>query len=834
MAKNDSAAEPYRRWGYLEARIDPLGRLGPVRPPELEAVGPEGEPYRRIYCGSVGAEFMHLPDARRRQWIGERMEREPSPIDPDRILELLIQGDVFERVLQRRYLGTKRYSLEGALSLLPLLSTLLEPAPHDPMRECILGMTHRGRMNVMANILGISWVEMFAEFEDIDPASVLGGGDVKYHLGARGAYPGAGGASTPILLVPNPSHLEAVDPVVVGLTRAAQDFEGDLGRDHVRSIMVHGDAAFAGQGMLSETLNLSGLEGFTVGGTIHVLVNNLIGFTTHPAALHTSRYASDAAKRLPIPVFHVNGEDPAAVVRAARLAREYSREFRSDVVLDMICYRRHGHSEVEDPSVTQPLLYRQIERREPVWQLFARDQGREAGRLKESVERIEERFLNAQEQAKSLTRRPRLFSPSAAWSGHHGGLHSTAEAVLTRLPAERLQAAFQELVRIPADFHPHPKIEKFLSARRTMARGEQPVDWSTAEALAFGALRAEGFRVRLSGQDSRRGTFNQRHAVLIDVENGREFCPLAQSAGGEGCFECIDSPLSEASIVGFEYGYSLHSPRSLVLWEAQFGDFANGAQVILDQYLSAAEDKWGVLSGLVLLLPHGYEGQGPEHSSARMERFLQLAAEDNWQVCQPSNAAQYFHLLRRQAIRLWRKPLVVFTPKSLLRHPSTASPLSEFSEGSFQPVLSRGDAAQAESLVFCTGKVFHGLSGELDRGHHPGARVVSLEELYPFPEKELAALLDQNPSARELVWVQEEPANMGALEYVLPRLRELAGPRTLRSVKRTASASPATGSFKAHEMEQSVLRSMAFLPHPPREGEPAPDPPPLPPRRDLR
>lgn len=803
--------EAFRRWGYLQARLDPLGRLEPWPHPELDVQGPEAEEARRVYCGPIGVEFMHLPYPERCGFIRERMEAPGgAPPDRGRILELLIRAETFEQVLQRRYLGTKRYSAEGATALLVALDEIFRRACDAGSEKAVLGMTHRGRLNVMANLLGLPAADLFAFFEDVDPQSVLGGGDVKYHLGAAGAWSGADGRVLPVTLVPNPSHLEAVDPVVVGLARAEQDRRGG-DRVRVLPVLVHGDAAFAGQGILAETLNLAELPGYTAGGTVHVIVNNLIGFTAPPAALHSSRYASDAARRLPIPIFHVNGEEPEAVARAAAMAADYRAAFRSDVVLDLIGYRRHGHSEVEDPTVTQPLLYGEIAALPPLWKSYAAAAGvaeEEAGRR---AERARREWEEAQVRAEKATQRPVLYRPGPAWSGITGGPRPRGGHVETGADPARLRALGERLTRVPEGFTPHPKILQLLQERRRMALGERPVDWAMAEALAFALLATEGTRIRLSGEDSRRGTFNQRHAVLVDTRTGAEYMPLANLEPGQASVECFDSPLSELAVLGFEYGYSLDAPDALVLWEAQFGDFANGAQVILDQFVSSAEDKWGVLSGLVLLLPHGYEGQGPEHSSARVERFLQLAAEDNWQVCQPTTAGQYFHLLRRQALRKWKKPLVVFTPKSTLRHPVAASPLEALARGRFQPVLAEEVGRETERLLLCTGKIAHELRQERDRRRLRGVSAATLEELYPFPEEEVSGVIASLPQGAEIVWVQEEPANMGALAYVWPILQRLAAGRRLRSVKRSASASPATGSAGAHRAEQAALLALAFL-----------------------
>jgi 2-oxoglutarate dehydrogenase E1 component len=799
--------ESFRRWGYLQADLDPLGDLAPVAMSELEVSGPDAERARRCYCGSIGAEFMHIPERERRLWIQERMESEAPEPDRRRILELLIGAEIFEQVLQTRYLGTKRYSLEGEAALLPLLDAILSAAAEQGAEKAMLAMSHRGRLNVMVHTVGRAAAEVFARFEDVDPRSILGGGDVKYHMGATGDFCASNGKKVEMHLVSNPSHLEAVDPVVMGRTRAKQMRRGAAGQRQVVPITVHGDAAFAGQGIWAETLNLSGVPGFAVGGAVSIIVNNLIGFTTVPRDTNSSRFASDLAKRLPIPVFHVNAEDPEAVVRVGRIALDYRYAFWTPVVVDMIGYRRHGHSEVDDPTITQPLRYRKIAVHPPLWQIYAGKIGTDAGPI---VERVREQLDAAQRQAVELEKNPPMRRLPRYWNSYRGGRYNPAFEVDTAVPQEGLAAVGTSLASYPAGFHIHPKAQKLLEQRFEMAHGKRAVDFGMAEALAFGSLLKQGVPVRLSGQDSRRGTFNQRHAALIDIETEQEYVALEHIAPDHAWCEIYNSPLSEAAVLGFEYGFSRDFPEALVLWEAQFGDFANGAQIIIDQFIAASEDKWNLLSGLVMLLPHGYEGQGPEHSSARVERYLQLAARDNIQICQPSTAAQYFHLLRRQALRAWRKPLVVFTPKSMLRHPAASSALAELATGRFQPVIpDRGDGSAARVLL-CTGKIGHELRTARKRRNDTSTAIVFLEQLYPFPEPELAAEMDRHASAREFVWVQEEPGNMGALAFVLPRLERLARGRSLLSVKRSASASPATGSHKAHELEQKTLLSLAF------------------------
>ena len=805
--KREAVFDAYRRWGFLQADLDPLGDLQPVAMAELDVDGKDAADARAIYCGSIGAEFMHIPDRERRNWVAQRMESEAPGLDRARILERLVRAEIFEQVLQTRYLGTKRYSLEGNAALIPLLDEMLDAAASLGAEQGIIAMSHRGRLNVMVHIVGRPAAAVFARFEDVDPRSVLGSGDVKYHLGATGEFVTFDGRSLSMHLVSNPSHLEAVDPVAMGRARAKQMRIGAEGTQRVIPILLHGDAAFAGQGIWAETLNYASLEGFTVGGSIHVIVNNLIGFTTVPSESHSSRFSSDLAKRIPIPIFHVNAEDPDAVVRVGRIAIDYRYAFGSPVVVDLIGYRRHGHSEVDDPTITQPRRYRKIQAHPPLYQIYA---GKIEVDATPSVEAVRNELDAAQKSAEELEKNPPMREMPEYWNAYRGGRDSTSLEVETGVPADELAAISEGVSSYPCGFNIHPKVKKLLEQRAEMGKGKRPVDFGMAEALAFGSLLRQGTPVRLSGQDTRRGTFNQRHAALIDTENEEVFIPLANLSRDQARFEVYNSTLSEAGILGFEYGYSRDYPETLVLWEAQFGDFANGAQIIIDQFIAAGEDKWNLLSGVVLLLPHGYEGQGPEHSSARIERYLQLAARDNIQICQPSNAAQYFHLLRRQALRFWRKPLIVFTPKSMLRNPVASSSLAELSEKHFLPVIPDKGAESAARVLICTGKIGHELVAERKRLKDDSTAIVFLEQLYPFPEAELTAELDRHASAREIVWVQEEPANMGALAFLLPRLERTARSRPVLSVKRSASASPATGSAGAHELEQKTLLALAF------------------------
>ncbi len=799
--------DAFRRWGYLQADLDPLGQMKPLPHPELDLTGPDADQARAVYSGTIGAEFVHIPDPQRRRWVQERMEGESPKPDQQRILERLARADLFEQVLQARYLGTKRFSLEGVTPLIPLLDEILSTAGDQGAEMAVIGMSHRGRLNVMAHIVNNSMAEIFAGFEDVDPRSILGGGDVKYHMGATGDYQTAGGRKLHIHLVSNPSHLEAVDPVAVGRARAKQVRIGEGGEKKVFPIILHGDAAFAGQGIWAETLNLCGLNGYSVGGTINVIVNNLIGFTTNPGELHSSRFASDIAKRVPIPIFHVNAEDPEAVVRVAGMAVEYRYTFGSDVVIDLIGYRRHGHSEVDDASITQPVLYRKIKDHAPLYEIYAEDIGAD---VSEVATRVRGELESAQKQAASLEKRPTLRTLPKYWDPYKGGRYKPEYEVDTGVAPEELRSVAQALSTYPKGFHIHPKVKKLLEQRAEMGQGKRPLDYGMAEALALGTLLRQGTPIRLSGQDSRRGTFNQRHSVLIDTENEVQYMPLQHISRDQARCEIYNSELSEAGVLGFEYGYARDFPETLVMWEAQFGDFANGAQIIIDQFVAAGEDKWGLLSGVVLLLPHGYEGQGPEHSSARIERYLQLAAKDNIQIAQPSTAAQYFHLLRRQALRPWRKPLVVFTPKSMLRHPDASSPIADLSRPRFLNVIPDDEIKNATRVLVCTGKIGHELRAERKRLKDTTTAIVFLEQMFPFPEAELTAELQRQPDAKEVIWVQEEPANMGALWFVLPRLRRLASGKSVLSVKRTANASPATGSAKAHEMEQKTLLTLAF------------------------
>ena len=803
--------DAFRRWGYLQANLDPLGQLlKPLPVPELDELsGPVADEARGVYANTVAAEFMHILDPEKRRFIQERLEGDPAAVDQHRTLELLVKADEFENVIQSRYLGTKRFSSEGVTALIPFLDEVLNCAADREAKQVVLAMSHRGRLNVIVNIMGRDPSEIFAKFEDVDPRSTLGGGDVKYHIGATGMFTGRNGTQVKMHLVSNPSHLEVVDPVALGRTRAKQNHFGfgKEGIDRVFPVLIHGDSAFAGQGVVAETLGFANVKAYAVGGTIHLIVNNLIGFTTEPGEYNSSRFTTDLAKRIDVPIFHVNAEDPDAVVRIARLAIEYRYRFHQDVFVDLIGYRRHGHSEVDDPTITQPVRYAKIKDHAPLSQIYAQHIGADIAQI---AEKARATYSDAQRRAKELKKMPVFATHPTYWERYKGGAYKQEYEVPTAITPEQALHVAKAIAHPPADFAVHAKIQKLLEQRLEMAEGKRAVDYGMAEALALGSLLMQGIHVRLSGQDTQRGTFNHRHDVLVDINTEREYFPLQHLTSDQGKFEIYNSTLSEAAVLGFEYGYSRDFPEAFVGWEAQFGDFANGAQIIIDQFVMAGEDKWGLLSGLVMLLPHGYEGQGPEHSSARIERYLQLCARDNVQICQPSNAAQFFHMVRRQVLRVWRKPLICFTPKSMLRHPDAGSPISEITNGQFQPVLPENEIQDASRIVVCTGKIGREIRMERRKRKNTDTAIIFMEQLYPFPDAELTAAINTHPNAHEILWVQEEPSNMGALTFMVPRLKRIAKDRPVLTVKRSASASPSTGSAKAHEMEQRTVIDLAL------------------------
>ncbi|MGH7268093.1 MAG: multifunctional oxoglutarate decarboxylase/oxoglutarate dehydrogenase thiamine pyrophosphate-binding subunit/dihydrolipoyllysine-residue succinyltransferase subunit, partial [Candidatus Rokuibacteriota bacterium] len=785
--------------GHMAARIDPLGVPRPS-PPELEPAfhglsdadldrpvsthgvpGPPVRPLREIldvlraaYCGSIGAQFMHIDDRERRAWLRARMEdsRHRGHLTREeqlRILTRLTDAVIFEEFIRHKYPGAKSFSLEGAESLIPLLDLAIETAGGQGVGEIVLGMAHRGRLNVLANVLGKPPREIFGEFEDREDPLRGGRGDVKYHLGHSTDRVTASGRAVHLSLCFNPSHLEFVNPVALGRVRAKQDRAGDGDRVRGMALLIHGDASFAGEGVIQESLNLSQLDGYRTGGTLHVIVNNQIGFTTPPEQARSSPYASDVARMLQIPIFHVNGEDPDAVARVVRLAMEFRRTFRSDAVIDMYCYRRRGHNEGDEPAFTQPIMYRVIERRPPVREGYLERLLALDGLTREDADRIavERRAELERELAEARSPRyvPAREKPTGVWSGYQGGSGGDAEELMTGVARRRLVELIEALVRLPEGFRPHPKITRGLARRRETAEGTRPIDWSTAEALAFATLAVEGHRVRLSGQDTARGTFSHRHAVLHDVADGRTYMPLGHLATDQASVEVYNSPLSEVGVLGFEYGYSLDCPGGLVLWEAQFGDFVNGAQVVIDEFISSGEAKWNQHSGVVLLLPHGYEGQGPDHSSARIERFLTLAAGEAFTVAQPSSAASHFHLLRRHSLDDDHRPLVIFTPKQLLRRKEAASQPADFTEGSFRPIIGDDgiDPESVEKVLLCSGRVTWDLFEERRKQEGDDLRtaIVRFEQLYPRPVEELKTELGRYPNLREVRWVQDEPANMG-------------------------------------------------------------------------
>lgn len=783
---------------------------------------------RETYCRTIGVEFMHIRDPRIRDWLINRMEpiRNHPRFDLQkkrRILWKLNSAELFETFLHAHYVGQKRFSLEGGEMLIPLLDSLVERAGRHGVREIVMGMPHRGRLNVLANIFEKPYGLIFSEFEGNAAKTVGGDGDVKYHLGFSTTRATSEGHTIHLSLTPNPSHLEAVNPVVEGRMRAKQRRFLDRDRKLGIPILIHGDAAFAGQGLVAETLNLSQLPGYRTGGTIHVVVNNQIGFTTAPSEGRSTRYCTDMAKMIEVPIFHVNGEDPEAVIYVAELALDFRQEFGQDVVIDMVCYRKHGHNEGDEPAFTQPVMYKKIKDRPGIKELYTEHMIMTGDLSVDEAETLAETFrekLGAiYEEVHHSESVPQHVDPG--YSGSWKGLKPdySFESIGTGVDPEVLRRITEAIATVPEDFRRNPKLDRIMNARLKAIESGGPIEWAFAEALAFGSLLVEKIPVRLSGQDSRRGTFSQRHAALVDLDTGENYIPLNHITLDQETLCVYNSSLSEAGVLGFDYGYSLDEPHMLILWEAQFGDFSNGAQVIIDQFIVSGESKWGRSSGLVMLLPHGYEGQGPEHSSARLERFLQLCAEDNIQVVYPSTPAQYFHLLRRQVHRDFRKPLIVMTPKSLLRHKVCVSTVDELARDHFFEVLDDSTIEHPESVqrvVLCSGKVYYDLLAKRDEaGKLPDLALIRLEQFYPWPAELLEGVLSRYTHAREWVWAQEESQNMGGWTFVAPRLRELTG-HDFDYVGRDASASPATGSHHVHEREQDELVDAAIgapVPH---------------------
>jgi 2-oxoglutarate dehydrogenase E1 component len=842
--------QAYRNRGHVFARLDPLGIRPSAPAPHfpLEKFGLDGSDLDKTftagglrgtlreivshleetYCRTIGVELAHIEDTAILGWLEERMESTQNHVDLDessqlQILTKLTDAEIFEQFLHTSFVGAKRFSLEGAESFIPMMELIIARAAKHDVREIVIGMAHRGRLNVLANVMGMPAREIFAEFADEDPNLYIGRGDVKYHLGYSSDRE-VDGKPMHLTLAFNPSHLEFVNSVVQGRTRAKQDRRGDEQRREVMPIVVHGDAAVAGQGIVAELLNMANLQGYGVGGTVHIVVNNQVGFTTDPDESRSTRYATDIAKMLQVPIFHVNGEDPESVVQVVQLAVDFRAKFGQDVVIDLYSYRKHGHNESDEPSFTQPQVYKVIHEHPSIRDQYVRklvEMGHLTRERADAIAQDRRKRLDQQlAEARNGHKRRRPSAMAGLWAKYAGGYDRDVPEAETRLPVDELRGLAERLAAVPEGFTPHPKIVRLLDQRRDMAHGKRPLDWGMGEALAFASLLGGGTRVRLSGQDVERGTFSHRHSVLHDYQTNAEYVPLNHVRDGQARYEVRNSPLSETSVLGFKYGYSLDTPDGLTIWEAQFGDFANAAQVIIDQFIASGEDKWHRLSGVTLLLPHGYEGQGPEHSSARLDRWLALCAEDNMQVANVTTPAQIFHLLRRQVVRPYRKPLVVMSPKSLLRNPEAVSSLEDLASGSFQrvmadPLFASGDndPAQVGRVLLCTGKIYYELAAERAKAGRKDVAIVRVEQLYPTPLAEIEAQLARFPNMSELVWVQEESRNHGAWLHMWSQLTQSGILRVpLAHVTRPASASPATGSGSSHKLEQRRLLEAAFAP----------------------
>jgi 2-oxoglutarate dehydrogenase E1 component len=826
----------YRNLGHLQACTDPLNPCPPPYPLlALEAFGlgqedlaqtfytrdfsPETSTLAEIlnilqgtYCRNIGVEFMHIQSPPERSWLIERMEpiRNRPVMDEKRklaILHKLQEAGLFELFLHKKFIGQKRFSLEGGETMIPLLDATVRKAAQSGVKDIVLGMAHRGRLNVLANIFGKPYANIFAEFADNLELAFVGEGDVKYHKGFSSDREFSDGSSIHLSIASNPSHLEAVNPVVEGKCRARHSNYGPGGKQMVLPVLIHGDAAFAGQGIVPETLNLSQLDGYQTGGTFHLVLNNQIGFTTSPEHARSTCYATDVAKMLMVPIFHVHGEDPEAAAHVAELALEYRQTFARDVVVEVICYRRQGHNEGDEPFFTQPLMYEKIRNRPPVHEVYAErlvNEGIDRKQIDAQAAKINTYLDEAlQAEGKSL---------DLGYLGKWKNIQRDYKVldVATGVPEKTLQKLAKKATSIPERFHPHPKIAKLLANRQATVEAGEEIDWGTAETLAYATLLTEGAPLRISGQDSRRGTFNHRHAVLVDSQNGQLYVPLAFLSQTQAPIQVYNSMLSENAVLGFEYGYSLEMPEGLTIWEAQFGDFANGAQIIIDQFISSSGSKWDRTSGLVLFLPHGYEGQGAEHSSARIERYLQLCADNNLQVVNPSTPAQLFHLLRRQMKLPFRRPLIVFTPKSLLRHPDCRSPLVDFAQDRFAEIIpGREEPKRVRTLLLCSGKIYYELKARKDADEREDVDIIRIEQLYPLREELLQQVVSRYYKYRNLAWVQEEPANGGAWAHLRPQIEELLG-KSLQYVGRPAMAASAVGSHRAHNQEQKKLISKAF------------------------
>ncbi|MCH2160862.1 MAG: 2-oxoglutarate dehydrogenase E1 component [Phycisphaerales bacterium] len=848
QGKVDSLIYHYRDIGHFAADLDPLGSSRPF-PEELtlESFGLSDEhldetfdpgvlpldnpaPLREIvelleetYCRHIGVEYMHIQERERRRWLQKRMEtvRNQMPLPPDRrlrILDRLLAADVFENFLQARFIGKKRFGLEGGESLITAMDTIIELGPPNGIDEFTIGMAHRGRLNVLCNILGKTFDQLFTEFAEAwEEDFVEGGGDVKYHQGYSHDHLTEAGNKLRLTLAANPSHLEYVNAIVLGRARAKQRLKDDENRDQVVPVLVHGDAAFPGQGIVAETFNMMKLEGYSVGGTVHVVVNNQVGFTTDQHDLFSGRYCTEIAKMVEAPIFHVNGDDPEACAWVARLALEFRQAFHTDVVLDIWCYRKNGHNETDEPAFTQPLMYRKIRNRPSVAERY-RDTLIEAGVLDSSTydsmrnERMD-RMDSAQQAASQNPVDPTVDPFQSIWSGLTDAYEITP--IDTGIDRERLEYIIGKLTEHPEDFTPHKTISKGLKGRGRILEDTE-VDWATAELAAYGSLLMDGCAIRLTGQDVERGTFSHRHSRLHDQETGESHIPLNELSPEQAKFCVHNSPLTESACVGYEYGYSLTDPRMLIIWEAQFGDFANGAQVMIDQFIASAEAKWQRSSGLALFLPHGYEGQGPEHSSARLERFLQLCADENMQVCYPSRASQVFHMIRRQMMQPFRKPLIVMTPKSMLRMPVAKSPIERFVTGGFLNTIDDtmfseqgSDRSKVKRVAFCTGKIYYELNDRRREIERDDIAIVRIEQLYPFPAGEIREILDRYPAAEHVDWIQEEPRNMGAFRFIQTTMADTFDIK-INGICRDESASPAVGSSKVHAQEQEAILTEAI------------------------
>ncbi len=851
-ASVEAMVRAFRLHGHLIAQIDPLQRDRRTSPPELDPTlygftkhdmqaqihyeplfGPKKVTVeklitrlRELYCGHIGVEYQNIPGSQARTWLRDQIERHDyAELDGDEdrrlILEKLIHADAFENFLHTKYVGAKRFSLTGGDTLIPMLTFLLEEGGSLGVEEIVIGMAHRGRLNVLHNIMGKSAEAMLSEFEQVErPEKYIGSSDVKYHMGYSSDYTTQEGKNIHMSLCFNPSHLEFVNPVVLGRTRAKQDrLDAPDANKRLVPLLLHGDAAFSGQGIVAESLNLARVPGYHVSGTIHVVINNQIGFTTEPHEGRSTTYATDVAKMLEVPIFHVNASDPEACARVMKLAIRYRQLFGEDVIIDLVCYREYGHNEGDEPRFTQPIMYSHIDEITPVNERYAEQLVDDAVLSREEIDQIREERMDHYgdvfRDVRESPQRKTIASLQGVWQPYRGGDLSPNSMVESGIDRQTFEKLATKLTELPEDLKLHRTIRRLVKKRREVATGETPADWGTAESLAFASLVTQGTALRMSGQDCIRGTFSHRHAAIYDMESGASYWPLRNLSKDQASVEIYNSVLSEAGVLGFEYGYSLDSPDALVLWEAQFGDFANGAQVIIDQFINSGEDKWKRLSGITLLLPHGYEGQGPEHSSARLERFLQLCSGDNMYVCNLTTPAQYFHVLRRQVLHPARKPLVIMSPKSLLRHQEAVSPIEDFVDHGFEPVIEESrehiDASSVRRVLMCSGKVYYDLTAHAEKKDIDDVAIVRIEQLHPLDRQALQNAVDVFPDDAELVWLQEEPQNMGSWHYLLPQFIEIFGAERLpHYLGRPASASPATGAYASHQLEQTTIIASAF------------------------